>query len=187
MSEQIVKPDESGTAPEQPSVVLTQADVDRAAAGARKEAEAKLKESNERLIALEAKEKERADAELTEVERLKNSLTEKEEQITGLTSENTGYKEAEEKRKTALAEKVEEEMKDLTDEQKASVELMPLDGQLGLIAQFKKEKPQSGEWGKGTSGVNGSLEAVKLADEQFGKNSPQFRKAWEDYQNTKRR
>jgi len=127
--------------PVQPPVTTPQVDVDKIAAAARREAEGKLKEVTDRLAAFEAKEKERADAELTETERLKKELAEKDTKLGDYESKVKTYEEQEEARKQELLAKVDKELEGLSEEQKALVEKMPLDGKLILIAQLKTVTP----------------------------------------------
>jgi hypothetical protein len=129
-----------------------------AAAAARREAEAKLAEQTTRLNELEAKIKESEDAKLTELERIKKEADETKGKLTEYETQLKSYKEAEEKRKAALYDKVEKEMEGLDDAAKALVDQMPLDGKLDLINQLKNTKAGPGNWGKETPGEPGSLD-----------------------------
>ena len=138
------------------------------AAQGRKDAEAKLKDANDRLIALEAKEKEREENELSEIELLKKKQQENDDKLTDLTAQNTKYKEADEAREKQILEKVEKEMEELTEEQKASVDAMPLIGKLDLIAQFKTQTVKPGDWAKGgktKTGYDAEIAACKTHKE----------------------
>jgi len=188
MLETPVIPDESGkTTPVQPPVGFTQADLDRVAAAARKEALEKYNAAQERLIALEAEKKEREDAELTEVERLKKEKDELANKFKTTSDELLEYRKNKEEADKRLVEKVEKEMDGLTDEQKVLVGKLPLEMQLEGITQFKKVVPGPGDWGKDGRTTNPSLESVQQVEAKWGTNSPQFRKAWEEYQHSKGR
>ena len=150
MSEQIVNPDASGKNPEeQPTPQFTKADVDSAAAAARREATAKLQEAQERLTALEAEKKEREEAELTELEKLKKQIGEYDEKFKAVANERDTFKTKIEAINEQTATKAEKESEGLTDEQKAIIEALPLEKKLDAITQFKKVTAPAGEWGKG--------------------------------------
>lgn len=130
---------------------------------------------------LRQKQKEREDAELSELDKLKKQNEETTGKLTEYEQKLKDYEEAEEKRKAALLEKVEDQMKDLDDGQKTLVDQMPLDGKLDLIAQLKSQKKEAGSWGKGSSGDELSLEYIQELKEKFGAASPQFREAYGKY------
>lgn len=187
MSEPIVNPDVNGIPPVTAPVNYSKADLDSAAASARRDADAKYKEANDRLVAFEAKEKERLDAELTEVELLKKQIGEYDENLKAISTEKDGYKAKIEEAEKQMAEKVEKEKEGLTDKQKTLVDDLPLSKRLDGITQFKQSTPKPGDWGKGGPTTTGSLEAVQEASQKFGNNSIQFREAYEEYMKTKGR
>lgn len=180
MSEPIVNPDANGTPSVQPPATYTKAELDSAAAGARKEAEAKLKEASERLTALEAKEKERIEAEMTEIEKLKKQIGDYEESNTSITTERDSLKAAIDKINEQMAEKVEKEMEGLSDEQKKVIQALPLEMQLDGISQFKQIDPKPGEWGKSErTTIKENLTAAEAFEirDKYGTNSPEYKKA----------
>jgi catalase len=172
--------------PATPPVNYTKEQLDEAknsaAAAARRDAEAKLKETNERLAALEAEKKEREEAELSEVEKLKKLNEESTGKLSEYETKLKAYEEAEEKRKAELLEKVEKEMEGLTDEQKATVNKMPLDGKLDLIDQLKNIKAGPGNWAKAAHGPGAiTAEDVNEIRLKYGANSNEFREAYKKY------
>ncbi len=189
MPEPIVNPDVNGTPPVTAPVTYSKADVDSAAASARRDADAKFKEVNERLIAFEAKEKERLDAELTEVELLKKQIGEHGENLKAISTERDGYKTQIEEAEKQMAEKVEKEKEGLTDKQKTLIDDLPLSKRLDGITQFKQSTPlpKPGDWGKGGPMTTASLEVVSKAFNDYGPQSLQYREAYEEYIKTKGR
>ena len=148
-----------------PAPTYTKEEVDSAAANARREAESKLSESQKRLDALEAKEKERLELEMTELEK---ALAEVEEFKSKLEASELSASDSKEKLDAIDAkesEKVEEASKDLTDNQKKIVEALPLYDKMTAIAEFKDVKPPGitgGGKGSGIPGVKSLAEITEL-------------------------
>ncbi len=147
--------------PEQPPAQIPQAEIDRIAAAARREAEAKLKAAQERLDALEAEKKKRELEEMTELEKIQAERDELNKKLEGTSEELEGYKVKVEAHETAVREKVDKETEGLTDNQKEIVSLLPLDKQLDAIAEYKAAVKKPGSWGKG-SGPDGVLSIEEI-------------------------
>jgi len=181
MSETPVKPDVSGTPEPQPVPQYSKADIDAAAAAARRESEAKLAENQKRLDALEAKEKERVEAEMSEIEKLQAKIGEYETQFKSAVEERDDYKSKIDAINDRLKEKVEKEVEGLTDDQKSIIDALPLERRLDAISQFKAVDPKSGNWGKGNITGAMSYEKVEEIKAKFGPASAEFRQAYEAY------
>jgi len=162
MSDQIVKPDAIGTTPDTPPVVYTKEHIDSAAAAARREAEAKLQEAQTRLSALEAKEAERKQAQMTELEKLQAERDEFRTKFEATTAENEKFKTDQEARDKKETEKITAAVEGLTESQKAIIEALPLYSRMDAVSEFKQIKaPGMSGGGKG-NGVPGimSIEAI---------------------------
>lgn len=143
-------PGESGKSGESQAPAITQAELDKVAAAARREAEAKLKETQERLAALEAEKKKREEAEMTELEKLKKEREELAQTLEERESKLKSYEEKLTAHEQAIQDRVEKQLEGLTDAQKSLIELLPLEKRLDAIAEFKQAAPAAGNWGKGT-------------------------------------
>lgn len=115
------------------AVSFTKDQVDSAAAAARREAEAKFKEVNDRLITFEAKEKERAELEMTDLEKANSTIATKDEEIADLNS----YKDKWTLHEESLKAIIEEEIKDFSDDDKSLVTSLPLDKQMMMVGKLK--------------------------------------------------
>ena len=106
------------------------------AAARRREAEAnkKLEELTNRLTAFETAEKERKEAEMSELEKAQAKIAE----LTGQVDQLTPFKLESEAREKAAAEKVEELAKDLTEDQKAIMDAISTnEAKVRYIEQIK--------------------------------------------------
>lgn len=139
MSEPIVEPNANGEpTPAPPVAKYTEEERNAAAAAARREAEAKLAETNKRLAELEAEKKEREEAELTELELTKKTIEELNAQVEQLTP----FKETVEKQVADTKERVEKKLleSDLDDDEKQLVLDSPVQNQLALIDKLVTAK-----------------------------------------------
>lgn len=184
MLETPVIPDVIEKPPIQPTVkTFTQAEVDSAAAGARKEAEAKFKVADERLAVLEAQEKEREEAEMSETEKLKSQLLDKDKEIESHKINSNWRTQWE----TKEAESIEKEMEDLTDNQKIIVNGLPLESRRLAVAEFKAssiEPSPSARKGGNIDGVP-TLEECRALRVKFGAGSSEYREAYRKYSATR--
>lgn len=112
------------------------------------------------LETLQAKEKERLEAELTESEKLKKQIDELSLKFDELTLE----KETLSKFKTDWEEeetvKVEKAMEGLDEDVKAQINDLPLNKRMFFIEKLKGEKPPSGEWSKTSRSEVITIEAI---------------------------
>ena len=132
----VIAPDANGATPAPPVTgSFTQAQVDSAAASARREASDKASELQKRLDVLEAQEEERKNATLSEVEKAKKEAENYKAQI----EELSPYKIRLEEYETQQADKFNEVMKEaeFTDAQIARVNKLPLGDRSDMIADLK--------------------------------------------------
>lgn len=158
--------------------VYEESEVNSRVAAARRDAEAKLKETLKRLEALEAEKQEREEAELSELDKLKKQLSEKDNAI----NELTGFKDKWNTYELELADKVDKELSGLTDEQKELVEAVPLSKRLNLISQFKASTKQQPPQGYSPGTINGYtveslMELQKKDPKKFAEVYPQWKAA----------
>ena len=129
-------PSVNGEPPETPPVAKTYSveDVNRAAANARKEAEAKLKDSTDRLTILEAEQTKRDELELSEIDKLKKVNDEQTLEVDRLKAFETKDTERTAKLTESFDKKLEES--ELTDEDKELFDGLPIDKKLSLLAKL---------------------------------------------------
>ncbi len=161
----------------------TKEQVDSAAAAARREAEKELKETNDRLTVLEAQEKERVEAELSETEKLKIQIDEINLELDSH-KKNTEWRTGWE---TKEAEAIEKEMEELSDNHKTIVNGLPLESRRLAIQEFKAFSINpSPEFKKGIKQKGKyTMEEVLNLKIKHGVNSPEYIAANKEYQENK--
>ena len=131
---------------------FTQEDVNNIVAKTKKEIMAQFGDyenlKSERQKLLDEKQQ-REEAELTEVEKLKNKQAEYEKQIADISGERDHLKSYKEEMEQKLTEQVEKAMEGLSDEDIAIVNALPLENRLSAVNRLKAVKPSDGNWGKG--------------------------------------
>ena len=135
---------------------------------------------------LEAEKKKREEEELTENERLKKQLEEKD----GIITELNSHKEWRANWETKEAESIEKEMDGLTDEQKELVNSLPLEKRRIAVLQFKSSlgKKAPGDMkGDGKRKIDGvpTLEELDELKRTYGANSVKFREAYKVYRDNR--
>ena len=170
--------------------LLSQSEVDRIVSqrlAREKERFSDYEELKKKAETLEAKIKEREEAELTELQKLQKERDDLKAQFETTTEELGKYKSTVEEIEEQTRAKVAEASEGLTDAQKTIIESLPLNKQLDAISQFKSVKPSSGDWGKvAHTGDKATFEAAQAAAEKYGQHSAQFRKAYKAYMDERR-
>lgn len=165
------------TPPAPQAKTFTEDEKNSAAAAARKDAEAKLKVSEDRLVVLETEKKEREEAELSENEKLNKELGEVKDDR-DFHKINTAWREEWEK---GEATAIEIEMKDLTENQKAVINNTPLAQKRLAIQEFKVSISTGNPDGsKGITSVEGvpTLAEVEEITDRLGAQHPEAQKAY---------
>ena len=140
------------------------------------EASKKLEETTARLQALEAKEKEREEAELSEIDKARKALEDANKTIADLEAHKQWRTEWE----TKEAEAITAEMDGLTDSQKGIVEALPLDQRRVAITEFKGAKPSKGGSFGMKTGKDGTLSVGQITEmaKEKGYNHPDVKAAY---------
>jgi len=130
------------------------------------------------LETLQAKEKERADAELTESDKLKKQV----EELNQSLHETIKQKDEAVKFKTTWeeqeAQKVEKAAEGLTESQKSIIMELPLSKRMDAVNEFKTAKPSPGNWGmKGKEGGPSSVDELYKLRQEYGPDSVQYKAA----------
>jgi len=166
---------------------LTQEEVDRIVAqrlAREREKYSDYDDLRKKAETLEAEAKQRAEAEMTEVEKLKSQLSAKEKEVSELTVDREWRQTWEQREVEALNE----EMNNLTDGQRNIVNALPLDQRRAAIREFQASVargPHAGKGGKpeGVPSLD-ELEEIKL---KYGPGSQRWREACRKYKEAQTR
>ena len=160
---------------------FTKEQVDKAAANARREAESKLTEAQERLAAFEAKEKERLDAELSEIDKVKKQHEETLAQLE-IHKKDSEWRTAWELKE---AEAIEKDMEELDDDTKELIVSLPLEKRRAAVSKFKASSaspnPDATKWVHLKQFGIPTLPEVTALRDKYGAASKEYRDAYKKY------
>jgi len=164
---------------------LTQADVDRIVAQRLERERAKYSDYDElrkKAETLEAENKKRAEAEMSELQKLQAALSEKDKTLAELQQDREWRQKWEERESEAILS----EMESLTAGQQSIINALPLDQRRAAIREFQSSVPRGPHSGKGGK-IDGvpTLEELDEIRDKYGPGSQRWREAYKKYKDNR--